>query len=598
MLTIKNIEVLPQRVPNDGTGRVTCRCSVFTPNEQARITAVRIDLSPLGLAPDHPFHPHAHFLPDTAEGVYETAWPVPLLAEPGHYELQLFALDSEGAGGRRKLSLKIHYRRPPYPTVVDAEENQRALVAIADAPLVDGNRLTVLDDGQAAFAARLEMIESAQRQINLQAYTLSDEGQSDHLVKALLAKAEAGVEVNVLLNSDTQLPSSPISTLRMRFQRLLLELQLLGQKIEAHMAEDGNESVFSALVRQWQQNPRGINLLMFGGQLLRDSGIVTPRGSDRPPAIWLQKMRQNRSAYGKVTKDIKDRLTMFNGPGGLPALPLLDFAIHEKILVVDGERAIVGGRNIDDRYFFHWLDTDLLLTGPIVRQVQEGFLRSFTIFSAGNENVKEPTELYGANKPDGDVPAQFIQSRPWRGEYQTMRTLISAIQMAREHIFISSQYIILPDCLLRDALLDAARRGVEIRLLTNSYRTCQEVGFSSGYLVSLNYIPVLLAEKIRIFEIDGHEIEDQPQPYLHTKEFLIDGRLALVGSFNLSIRSCYIESENLVAIHHPGMVTQLEESFMRRLDGQATEMTPTRLSDINRQHKSTIELARYVELLY
>jgi len=595
VLIIKNIEVVPPEAPNDGSGRATCRCTVLTPNEQAHINAVRIDLSPLGLAAEHPLSPTDHVLPATAEGVYETSWPVPLLAEPGHYELPLFALDSEGAAGRQKATLRIDYCRPAYPAAVTHADNRRALEMIADAPLTAGNSVTILDDGQAAFDARLAMIESATQQINLQAYTLSDEGQSDRLVKALLTKAEAGVEVNVLLNSDTQLPSSPIGTLRMRFQKLLLDLQLLGQKIEAHLADEANEGVVAMLMRQWQQNSRGINLLMFSGQLLRDAGIVSLRGGDQPPAIWLQKMRQDRTLE---TKEAKDRLTVFNGPGGLPALPLLDFAIHEKILVVDGERAIVGGRNIDDRYFFHWLDMDLLLTGPLVHRVQQGFLRSFRTFSTGNANIKQPAELFRADEPTGEVDAQFIQSQPWRGEYQTMRVLISALQMARERVFISSQYVILPDCLLRDALLDAARRGVEIRILTNSYRTCQEVGFSTGYLVSLNYLPALLAEKIRIFEIDGHEVDGQPQPYLHTKEFLIDGELALIGSFNLSIRSCYIESENLIAIHHPATIADLEERFVRRQTTQASEITAARLSEINRQHKSKIELARYVELLY
>ncbi|HPM76015.1 MAG TPA: phosphatidylserine/phosphatidylglycerophosphate/cardiolipin synthase family protein [bacterium] len=595
MLIIKNIEVDPPDAPNDGSARVTCRCTVFTPNERARITAVRLDLSPLGLAAEHPLSPTDHVLPGTAEGVYETSWPVPLLTEPGHYELPLFALDSEGAAGRQKAPLRVDYRRPAYPSAVQHPDNRRALETIAAAPLTAGNRVTILDDGRAAFDTRLAMIESATRQINLQSYTLSDEGESERLVKALLAKAEAGVEVNVLLNADTQLPSSPIGTLRLRFQKLLLDLQLLGQKIEAHLADESNESVVAVLMRQWQQNQRGINLLMFSGQLLRDAGIVSPRGGDQPPAIWLQKMRQDRTPE---TREAKDRLTVFNGPGGLPALPLLDFAIHEKILVIDGERAIIGGRNIDDRYFFRWLDMDLLLTGPLVHHVQQGFLHSFRTFSAGNANVQQPTALLQADKPTGEVEAQFIQSRPWRGEYQAMRALISALQMARDHVFISSQYVILPDCLLRDALLDAARRGVEIRILTNSYRTCQEVGFSTGYLVSLNYLPALLAEKIRLFEIDGHEIDGQPQPYLHVKEFLIDGELALVGSFNLSIRSCYIESENLIAIHHPATVVDLEERFLRRQSAQASEITAARWSEINRQHKSKIELARYAELLY
>ena len=225
-------------------------------------------------------------------------------------------------------------------------------------------------------------------------------------------------------------------------------------------------------------------------------------------------------------------------------------------------------------------------------------MRSVTEVSPAEAKARPVTELVGHNPTRGPIQAQFVQSRPWLGEYQTMRSLITAIQMARRHIYLSSQYVILPDSLLRDALMEAAARGVDVRILTNSFKTCQEVGFSTSYFISLNYFAELLQAGIRLYEMNGLPEENVPQPYYHTKEFLFDGEFTAIGSFNFSIRSCYIESENLVNIFDPELTARQAELFRRRLAHEATEITPAYLRQLQAQHKNKMELARYVELLY
>ena len=39
---------------------------------------------------------------------------------------------------------------------------------------------------------------------------------------------------------------------------------------------------------------------------------------------------------------------------------------HRKILILDGQTAYLGGRNIQDEYFLQWRDADIRITGPVV----------------------------------------------------------------------------------------------------------------------------------------------------------------------------------------------------------------------------------------
>jgi len=318
-------------------------------------------------------------------------------------------------------------------------------------------------------------------------------------------------------------------------------------------------------------------------------------------AHWLKRIRRKRRAADNhdTSPELPDWLSQFKGPGGLPALPLLDFGSHEKILVVDGKEAILGGRNLEDKYFTHWIDLDLLLEGPVVNQIQQGYLRSYEAFSGdGNSHLLPRQRLYnGVPQADG-IPALFVQGFPWEKEYRTLLCLVAAIQACSESFYASSQYLVLPDSLLLDALLDAAGRGVDIRILMNSFQTSREATFSSAYFASANYIEPLLTAGIKVYEINGTDEEDRPQPYYHVKEFLFDGNLAAIGSFNLSLRSCYVESEDLIFIHDKDFCSQREEVFLKRIHTQASELTPGQLKEIRTRHRRKIELSQHIDLLF
>ncbi len=602
-IAIKNIRMCPKEVPNDGRARVDVSAMVITATDDAEISEVYIEV---------PFlqnDPHVHMtlddrdaLTSTREGRYFCSFEVPALTDPGSYLLPIVAADSKGTKGSRDVSLSVYYQRPPYTGTILSRHNQEHLNRVSRSPAISGNVVQSLHDGDTAYQMRVSLIEQARRQINLQTYALSVEGRCGRVVELLLEKASQGVEVNLLLNMGSQLVVSPLAALRLGLHRMGKDLQELAREIDETIGgRQGVQELFKDMQEIFQRlgkGPHGANVIFVDEHAIlgRTKKESTP---GQRSAQWLEKMRQSRSRMSKTDqKRLLEWLRGFDGPGGLPGVPLLTYAVHEKLLIIDGCKAVVGGRNLEDRYFTHWIDTDLYIEGPAVSSIQKGFLRSWEEFSHNLERDVPITPLLMDLEPTGPLPVRFIQSRPWHGEYTTLETLVTAIQMARERICITSQYIVLPDSLLRDALLEAANRGIEIHILTNSYTTAQELGFSGGYLLSLIYCEPLIEAGIRVYEVHGPEEEGMPKPYLHAKEFLIDSTWAAIGSFNLSIRSSYIESENLVNVQDEQFVKAQEDRFWDRLRKDTTEITREYLRVQKEKFRTKMTLARYLDLFY
>ena len=76
-----------------------------------------------------------------------------------------------------------------------------ALVAGLDEPLVTGNRVDLLQDGPDTYAAMFAAIDGARDHVNLESYILEAEGPGEEFARRLIAKAKAGVRVNVLYDS-------------------------------------------------------------------------------------------------------------------------------------------------------------------------------------------------------------------------------------------------------------------------------------------------------------------------------------------------------------------------------------------------------------
>lgn len=488
-----------------------------------------------------------HFLPYTTTQdqkrycIYFTLNPA---IKPGRYKIPIQAVFAKAPPIHAVAD--IHVARPPTAAESDipAQMQQRPPDTETKGNLIEGNSVEFLDNGNYAFEQWLNLLAGAQHTIYLQTYYLEDTGQTSRLINMLKNKAAQGIEVKLIINRYTQLGTSSLAYL---------------------------------------------NLKRHGIEVILGGDISLPRSVNNTSSPWYKKMQDNYLLYKSLPLDNPfRRWEEERGKGQI----IIDYAIHEKMLIVDGQKAIMGGRNLTESYFSWYKDLDILLSGPIVTELDKVFRQNWRTFGGGVLNNHAPSI---EPIPQG-VKAKLVHSRPWDGSYSNLEELVHACLMAKSRIYLASQYLALP-LKLQNALITAARKGIDVRILTNSYETGQELAMSLCHYISLNYYRDLLAAGVRIYEY-GCDPDLKQKPYYHVKQFLIDGKCVAVGSYNLSLRSAYLESEIMIYINDVSTATERENLFLKELELNTREIFFSDLAYKEEKFGTFMNLARIFEILY
>ena len=248
--------------------------------------------------------------------------------------------------------------------------------------------------------------------------------------------------------------------------------------------------------------------------------------------------------------------------------------LHEKILVVDGTYAIVGGRNWGDDYFdpAAWRDSDVYLEGRIATETQRLFLERWDEYGgwealAGCPQAEDYPGLYcprgelplagdPSYLPDtgdvGDDRARVIYSDPRAHESSSEGyvSTIALVRSARESIKITNSYFV-PSRRLRRHLRAAAKRGVKVTVVTNSLGSTDAWYM---YYASLNYYKELLGAGLEIRQYRGTDT-------MHAKTRVIADEVAVIGSYNLDPRSVTSNSEAMILVSQGAAVTESVDQF-------------------------------------
>jgi cardiolipin synthase len=218
---------------------------------------------------------------------------------------------------------------------------------------------------------------------------------------------------------------------------------------------------------------------------------------------------------------------------------------HRKLLVVDGQTAFLGGINISSVYSggslgsgsrarhadgAPWRDTDLVLQGPVVAELQKLFLANW---AKQNGPPLDDRKHYPPPRRAGNQVVRAIGSAPDEPYSLIYATLLSAIGSAETSVHLTNAYFV-PDPQLLAALAAAAARGVDVRLILPS-ETDSWMVFHAGR----SHYESLLRAGVKIHERRG--------VILHTKAALIDGVWATIGSTNLDWRS-FLHNHELNAV--------------------------------------------------
>lgn len=219
---------------------------------------------------------------------------------------------------------------------------------------------------------------------------------------------------------------------------------------------------------------------------------------------------------------------------------------HKKILLIDGKVAFTGGINLADEYiaekerFGYWKDTGIKVTGNAVGSFVKMFLYMWNAFRSDKERIEEYLLPYEKEpvRTEGK-PLRCIQpydDSPFDGESVAESVYLDMIHRAQKYLYIFTPYLLIDDS-IRAALCQAARRGVDVRIVTPGIPDKKIV----YRLTRANY-SILMKSGVKIYEYTPG--------FLHAKSVLCDGTSAVVGTINFDYRSLFLHFENAVYFSH------------------------------------------------
>ncbi len=294
--------------------------------------------------------------------------------------------------------------------------------------------------------------------------------------------------------------------------------------------------------------------------------------------------------------------------------------MHNKTFIVDGKVVITGGRNIADEYFdydheYNFRDRDVLLIGKTTKEVEKSFREfwnsklSMTATDLLKKESKNKDDIQRFDKlheyacnPENFWPQirtklekfprtiqnikengalvwldsiSFISDIPGKNETKnglggggiSTTALINLIKKAKTSIAIQTPYLI-TTALSQTLFKNAVKRGVEIKILTNSLASTDNLEAFASYQTDRQK---LLKTGIRIFEFkpDAAErtkimtgelqktLKKKPIFGLHAKSMVIDGKITVIGTFNLDPRSANLNTECVVIMESKKIAAQV-----------------------------------------
>lgn len=291
----------------------------------------------------------------------------------------------------------------------------------------------------------------------------------------------------------------------------------------------------------------------------------------------------------------------------------LNHRMHNKAFIADNRLAIIGGRNIGNRYFglsrqsVHD-DLDTMIAGPLVPQISGQFDRYWNsaqsyplgqVIRPRSTHLKLRDVIAGFDRAELEFDKQLsefpLEPTSWNalldrwadsytqgvGELYYDSPSIAKhaptqlrghferfISRARKEVLISSPYFI-PDRHFLDELAGLVRRGVKVAVITNSLASNNHVVAHVGYRPWRRKIlraGVMLYETrpdaatIRYYStppVSGAELE------LHTKAVVVDGRYSFLGSPNVDPRSLRLNTEIGIAVDDRALAARLRGLILR-----------------------------------
>jgi putative cardiolipin synthase len=304
----------------------------------------------------------------------------------------------------------------------------------------------------------------------------------------------------------------------------------------------------------------------------------------------------------------------------------LNQRMHNKTFTVDGKVSITGGRNVADEYFgydheFNFRDRDVLLVGGITHDIERSFNEFWnselsvsveqlisskhkhdTDYDALHQYACNPTNFVPQVRDQiNDIPKAFLEIKetgqfhwlegveyisdiPGKNDKQeflgggglSTDRLVSLVKKANKSVIIQTPYLVTTS-LSRNLFKELVGRGVEVKILTNSLASNDNLEAFSGYqrdrkalletgVLIYEFKPDAQIRKKVMSDVMHRQLIEAPIFGLHAKSMVIDDEITVIGTFNVDPRSANLNTESITIIPSKEIAFKVKKGMLEEMN--------------------------------
>lgn len=342
------------------------------------------------------------------------------------------------------------------------------------------------------------------------------------------------------------------------------------------------EAIFPAAKRLIESAKTDIQVDMFfmGGQVGKEMALLLV--AKKKAGLDVKLLHDPGLGYKEVIKATVRPVMKLLRDGGVEVLPFPVNKLkgiapikadHNKLLIVDGRLAMVGGMNFAD---VNAPNHDLMVQfgGLSARYMRAVFMRSWEL-AGGKPNIEKREDV-----PLADDSTTAMPTQPTAEEsvslthsglfgFPTRPQIVSLIEGAKRRIWL--EMFVLADDDICDRLIAAGKRGVEVRVITDPNKFA--FGLSIGGMPNLGAV-----RKFRGSAVQIQFYDTRPDQQMHIKMCLFDDQKVAVGSTNWTKAGFDTNCETTAIIKSQRLVAQLSRTFAHDWDSTSVSTPPTQAS--------------------
>ena len=225
---------------------------------------------------------------------------------------------------------------------------------------------------------------------------------------------------------------------------------------------------------------------------------------------------------------------------------------HRKMIIIDDNVAYSGGVNLADEYineivrFGKWKDNAFKTRGNAVCGLSAVFMTDWCFVSKDKPSLplyesKNLDNTKGYVQSYGDSPLDYEQT--------SENIYTSILNVAEKYVYITSPYLAIDNTMI-SAITNAAKSGIDVRIILPGIPDKKTV-----FEVTQSYYKVLLDSGVKIYEYTPG--------FIHSKTFISDDEIAVVGTANMDFRSLFLHFENGTVFYGSDIIKDIKSDIFR-----------------------------------